>query len=464
MATVSSEGGRLRGRAAAAGPLPWVALALVGLALGSALLVAPAPTYDPWMWLLWGREVAGGALEHRGGTRVQAAAGRGVRRAGAARRARARGVGADRPRRGARGRLARVPPRPPARRATRSRPGSWRRSASRCAAGSSSTRRPASPRARCSRSRSGASRRGARGAGAIALGVRASPARCCAWRRGRSCSWPRSCTAAAGPATPPLLAGVAAAVLAAWFVPEWLGLRRSAALGRRRAGAEPRAAGARRRARGGVAARRGRAAAVAAVARGGWLAGRAARGSATARTRSPPPRWAAVDRARRGHGPGRLLRRAALRAAGRRAGRDQRGGGAGVDAARACGARGPAAPPSRWSRSSRSRRPRARRRMAPARRRRPTRATSPRPRRRGAGGRRRATRSCAAGGRTSGATAARCWPTAATSPSGSSRTPRPGRPASSSARAPPPAARARRAGAVPPGAQPGPGRCCRVLR
>ena len=62
MATVSSEGGRLRGRAAAAGPLPWVALALVGLALGSALLVAPAPTYDPWMWLLWGREVAGGAL------------------------------------------------------------------------------------------------------------------------------------------------------------------------------------------------------------------------------------------------------------------------------------------------------------------------------------------------------------------------------------------------------------------
>jgi hypothetical protein len=33
-----------------------VVLALAGL---SALLVAPAPSYDPWMWLLWGREVAG---------------------------------------------------------------------------------------------------------------------------------------------------------------------------------------------------------------------------------------------------------------------------------------------------------------------------------------------------------------------------------------------------------------------
>jgi hypothetical protein len=62
MATASTEGGRLRGRVAAAGPLPWVAVALLGLALASALLVAPAPAYDPWMWLLWGREVTGGAL------------------------------------------------------------------------------------------------------------------------------------------------------------------------------------------------------------------------------------------------------------------------------------------------------------------------------------------------------------------------------------------------------------------
>jgi len=33
-----------------------------GVALGSLLLVDPAPSYDPWMWLHWGREVAGGGL------------------------------------------------------------------------------------------------------------------------------------------------------------------------------------------------------------------------------------------------------------------------------------------------------------------------------------------------------------------------------------------------------------------
>jgi hypothetical protein len=38
------------------------ALALLALALASALVVAPVPTYDPWAWLLWGREVAGGGL------------------------------------------------------------------------------------------------------------------------------------------------------------------------------------------------------------------------------------------------------------------------------------------------------------------------------------------------------------------------------------------------------------------
>jgi hypothetical protein len=62
MATVSSEGGRLRRSAVAAGPLPWLALGLLGLSLASALVVAPVPTYDPWMWLLWGREVAAGGL------------------------------------------------------------------------------------------------------------------------------------------------------------------------------------------------------------------------------------------------------------------------------------------------------------------------------------------------------------------------------------------------------------------
>jgi hypothetical protein len=28
----------------------------------SALVIAPAPSYDPWAWLLWGREIAGGTL------------------------------------------------------------------------------------------------------------------------------------------------------------------------------------------------------------------------------------------------------------------------------------------------------------------------------------------------------------------------------------------------------------------
>jgi hypothetical protein len=39
------------------------ALAVVlATSLLSLLLVAPAPSYDPWAWLLWGREVAGGGL------------------------------------------------------------------------------------------------------------------------------------------------------------------------------------------------------------------------------------------------------------------------------------------------------------------------------------------------------------------------------------------------------------------
>jgi hypothetical protein len=36
--------------------------AAFALALVSLLLVDPAPSYDPWAWLLWGREVAGGGL------------------------------------------------------------------------------------------------------------------------------------------------------------------------------------------------------------------------------------------------------------------------------------------------------------------------------------------------------------------------------------------------------------------
>ena len=37
-------------------------LIAVGLALGSTLVVAHAPSYDPWAWLLWGREIASGSL------------------------------------------------------------------------------------------------------------------------------------------------------------------------------------------------------------------------------------------------------------------------------------------------------------------------------------------------------------------------------------------------------------------
>jgi hypothetical protein len=37
-------------------------VAAVAITLGSFLLVDPAPSYDAWAWLLWGREVAGGGL------------------------------------------------------------------------------------------------------------------------------------------------------------------------------------------------------------------------------------------------------------------------------------------------------------------------------------------------------------------------------------------------------------------
>ena len=39
-----------------------VALIAAGLAVASTLVIAPVPSYDPWAWLLWGREVAGGTL------------------------------------------------------------------------------------------------------------------------------------------------------------------------------------------------------------------------------------------------------------------------------------------------------------------------------------------------------------------------------------------------------------------
>ncbi|MGH9151984.1 MAG: hypothetical protein ACRD03_06235, partial [Acidimicrobiales bacterium] len=39
-----------------------IAVVSVGLAGASLALARPAPAYDPWAWLLWGREIAGGAL------------------------------------------------------------------------------------------------------------------------------------------------------------------------------------------------------------------------------------------------------------------------------------------------------------------------------------------------------------------------------------------------------------------
>jgi hypothetical protein len=42
--------------------VPRALAAAIGISLLSLLLAAPAPSYDPWAWLLWGREVAGGGL------------------------------------------------------------------------------------------------------------------------------------------------------------------------------------------------------------------------------------------------------------------------------------------------------------------------------------------------------------------------------------------------------------------
>src|SRR5215204_3790115 len=43
-------------------PVKRAVVIVAGLALASLLVVAPAPSYDPWAWLLWGRELAGGSL------------------------------------------------------------------------------------------------------------------------------------------------------------------------------------------------------------------------------------------------------------------------------------------------------------------------------------------------------------------------------------------------------------------
>jgi hypothetical protein len=59
--------GAARARWPSSLPLVATVALLAGLAALSMLLVAPAPSYDPWAWLLWGRELAGGELDTREG-------------------------------------------------------------------------------------------------------------------------------------------------------------------------------------------------------------------------------------------------------------------------------------------------------------------------------------------------------------------------------------------------------------
>ncbi|MDQ3934712.1 MAG: hypothetical protein M3340_08800, partial [Actinomycetota bacterium] len=55
-------------RAAPVTRAPLAAVGLGCLALAALTLLLPStPTYDPWTWMLWGREVAGLELDTRGG-------------------------------------------------------------------------------------------------------------------------------------------------------------------------------------------------------------------------------------------------------------------------------------------------------------------------------------------------------------------------------------------------------------
>ena len=242
-----------------------VVVAAVLVAATSAFVVAPAPSYDPWTWLLWGREVAGLELSTRRGPGVQAAAGGRrarccrcsaraapaawvlVARAGAvlalwfAFPARARAGGNPRrcPRRAGRGLLRRLPGYAAAGAET-----GWT-----IALGPGCLWPPGV-------------RTAARGAGA-------SPSACALLRVE---AWPFLLVAGAllwrrRPQDRVLLAVCAVVVPALWFVPEWLGFGRCAALGRARPGAQPGPARDGGRAGVGGAARGRGAAAVAVVGR-----------------------------------------------------------------------------------------------------------------------------------------------------------------------------------------------------
>ena len=70
----SAPAGRLGGQARATSG-PWlsdrdfyIALVLVALAVGGfSLLIPSTPSYDPWAWLVWGREIIHANLHTTGG-------------------------------------------------------------------------------------------------------------------------------------------------------------------------------------------------------------------------------------------------------------------------------------------------------------------------------------------------------------------------------------------------------------
>src|SRR5215212_730735 len=55
-------GGRGYPRSLASPAVLRTSAVILAIAAASLALVDPAPSYDPWAWLLWGREVAGGGL------------------------------------------------------------------------------------------------------------------------------------------------------------------------------------------------------------------------------------------------------------------------------------------------------------------------------------------------------------------------------------------------------------------